>query len=71
MNAYLQPNMRSYSSIINTCAQKADVERAEQWFCWMEKAHVQPNVVSYGSVINACAQKGDGFLEHGFARMRF
>lgn len=35
------------------------VERAEQWFNWMEKANVQSDVTSYNSVINACAQKGD------------
>ena len=51
----MQPDVRSYSSIINACAQNSDVKRAEQWFKRMEEAHVQPDVASYSSVINACA----------------
>ena len=49
----------SYSSIINACAQKGSMKRAERWFKWMEKARVQPSVMSYNSVINACVQNGD------------
>ena len=53
----VQPNVTSYSSVINACAQKGDVERAEHWFKWLEQANVQPDVTSYNSVINTCAQK--------------
>ena len=38
-----QANVRSYSSVINALAQKADVEKSRavvQWFNQMEKANV-------------------------------
>ena len=56
--AHVQPNVTSYSSIMNACAQSGDVKRAEQWFKWMEEVGMQPDVKSYNSVTNACVQKG-------------
>ena len=55
----MQPNVTSYNSVINACAQKGDVNRAEHWFKRLEEFLVQPDVMSYSSAINACAQKGD------------
>ncbi len=51
----MQPDVTSYNSGVNACAQKGNVESAEPWFQWMEEASVQPNVTSYNSVVNACA----------------
>ena len=57
--AQVQPDVTSHNSIINACAQSGDVNRAEQWFKWMELVEIQPNIVSYSGVIKACAQNSD------------
>ena len=38
--AHVQPDVMSYNSVINACAQNSDVERAEQWFKWMKESHM-------------------------------
>ena len=53
------PNARSYSSVINACAQSGDVPGAVKWLEAMQSSGVPPNDRSYSSVINACAQSGD------------
>ena len=58
--ANLQPNVASYSSVINACAQKGDVEKAQQWFNWMEKANGQPDVTRYSSEYPlSCVDQGE------------
>ena len=45
----------SYNSVINACAQKGRVSRAEMWLEKMLAAGVKTDAFSYNSVINAGA----------------
>ncbi|CAE7359560.1 unnamed protein product, partial [Symbiodinium microadriaticum] len=49
----------SYNSVINACAQRRDIERAETWLEKMLSEGIQADEVSYSSVIKACVQKGE------------
>ena len=50
--------MRSYTSVINACAQGGQVEEAVKWLQPMQDQGIKPNDKSYNSIINACAQGG-------------
>ena len=41
---HMQPDVKSYSIVINACARRGDVKRAEQWFKCTEEEHRQPDV---------------------------
>jgi len=46
----------SYANVINACAQRKDVGRAEEWLNRMLAAGVAPNQHCVNAVINACVQ---------------
>jgi pentatricopeptide repeat protein len=52
----VEPNVVSFSSVINAYAQAARPEEAERILREMHASRVEPNVVSFSSVINAYAQ---------------
>merc|ERR1719359_252468 len=53
------PNVVTFNSVINACAQCGDVDRAESWFRRMLAKEVTPSVETFNSLINACAKAGD------------
>ena len=56
--AGIDPNVNSYTVLIDACAKSGEVARAENWVTRMEDNGVQANVVSYSAVIDACAETG-------------
>merc|ERR1719324_1473153 len=59
MASDIEPNVVSYSSMIDACAKAGDPARAERWHRTMVEKGVQPNAHSFSAVINACAKAGD------------
>merc|ERR1712046_249121 len=55
----LEPNVVSYTAVIDGCAKAGHAESAARWFDDMLKHKVTPNSLTYNAVINSCARKGD------------
>merc|ERR1719443_166192 len=55
----IEPNVVSFSSMIDACARVGDLARAEHWHGKMQEWGVQPNVYIYSALINACAKNSD------------
>mmetsp|Transcript_51992 Transcript_51992/g.161349 ORF Transcript_51992/g.161349 Transcript_51992/m.161349 type:complete len:869 (-) Transcript_51992:176-2782(-) len=55
----LDPDVISYSAIMDACAQHGETERAEGWFHKMVAAGISPDTVSFNTMIKAHARGGD------------
>jgi len=53
------PNVVTYSTMIDACAKAGDRVRAEFWHRRMLARGLQPNAHTFSSVISACAKAGD------------
>jgi pentatricopeptide repeat protein len=60
----IQPNLVSFSSLIDAFAKFGKVTKAEEWFNQMLKLDVQPDAVIFNSLINACAKAGNTQKAH-------
>jgi len=54
-----EPNVVSFSAMIDACAKAGSLEKAEKWHARMVEVGVEPNSHSFGAVINACAKSGE------------
>merc|ERR1719223_1702560 len=54
-----EPNVVTYSSMIDACAKVGDRAGAERWHKRMVERGLQPNTHTFSSVITACAKAGD------------
>ena len=54
----MEPNVVSYSAMIDACAKVGDAAKAQRWHQRMRNEGVQPNAHSYSAVINAMAKSG-------------
>ena len=54
----IEPNGKSYNSVIKACAHGGQVEEAVKWLQAMQDQGIKPDVKSYNSVITACAKGG-------------
>ena len=62
----LEPDVVSYTTLIDACAKKGLVEEAEHWLAQMlERGEIKADVVAYTAVISAHANQGkvDGALK--------
>jgi pentatricopeptide repeat protein len=55
----VEPNVVTYSAMIDACAKAGDRVRAERWHRRMLERGLQPNGYTFSSVIAACAKAGD------------
>eukprot|EP00933_Yihiella_yeosuensis_P059750 TRINITY_DN6136_c5_g1_i1.p1 TRINITY_DN6136_c5_g1~~TRINITY_DN6136_c5_g1_i1.p1 ORF type:complete len:138 (+),score=29.15 TRINITY_DN6136_c5_g1_i1:97-510(+) len=53
-SARIEPNVVSYSSIVNAFATVGDAEEAARWLQNTSDARLEPNVVSYTAALRAC-----------------
>ena len=65
--ANAQPNVTSYSSVINACAQTGDEKRAEQWFKLMQQANVELAQVEGQKGLGATLTRLGARLKAGFS----
>ena len=57
----LQPNVVTFSALINTCARVGEADKALEYYREMlEKWSVNPNVTAFNVVIHACAKGRKG-----------
>jgi len=54
-----EPNVVTYSSMIDACAKVGDRDGAERWYRRMLERGLRPNGHTLSSVITACAKAGD------------
>jgi len=54
-----EPNVVTYTSMIDACAKVGDRAGAERWHKRMVERGLQPNPHTFSSVITACAKAGD------------
>merc|ERR1740130_2407741 len=59
MELGIEPNVVSYSAMIDACAKANDPARAVQWYEAMRMRGVAPNGHSIAALINVCAKRGD------------
>jgi pentatricopeptide repeat protein len=57
--ANLEPDEKTYNSLINACAKAGVTDRAEHWFRMMELAGCKVDKITFGSVIHASAKVGN------------
>merc|ERR1719229_630228 len=57
--ADVEPNVVSFSAMIDACAKIGDANRAKYWHQRMVAHGVKPNAHSFSTVINACAKSGE------------
>lgn len=55
----VEPNVVSFSAMIDACAKAGDLPRAKQWHGRMVEQGVPPNAHIFSAMINACAKVGD------------
>merc|ERR1711920_205806 len=69
----IAPSIYTYNALINSCAQRGDVEGAVKWLERM-RPDILPSAVSYNAVIKACANAQPNpraaEAEHFFREMR-
>ena len=55
----VQPDKIVFALLINSCAEAANVKRADYWFQKMKSESVSPDEVIYSGMVNACLSDGD------------
>merc|ERR550537_214085 len=59
IDAGVQANVQSYSTVVAAFSKSGDVAGAERWLEKMHAAGIKGDTISFTTVINACAQVGD------------
>merc|ERR550537_1588905 len=59
IDAGVQANVQSYSTVVSAFAKAGDAAGAERWLERMHAAGIKGDTISFTTVINACAQVGD------------
>jgi pentatricopeptide repeat protein len=54
-----QPNVKTFTSLINACRRGGHVEEAQSVFEAMKEYSVQPNVMTYNALINVYTERGE------------
>ena len=52
-DAGLQPDVISFSAVIDACAKQGEAAKAEEWLSKMQAAGLQPNVISYSAATSS------------------
>merc|ERR1719476_990730 len=55
----VEPNVKTFSAVIDTCAKAGNLARAEHWHHRMLEKGIAPNAHSYTALISACAKQAD------------
>jgi len=64
-----EPNVVTYSSMIDACAKVGDRAGAERWHKRMVERGLQPSAHTFSSVITACAKAGDALAASQYLKM--
>merc|ERR1719238_1875513 len=59
VDAGIEANVQSYSTVVNAFAKAGDAAGAERWLEKMHAAGIKGDTISFTTVINACARVGD------------
>lgn len=58
LRAGVQPNVKTYTTLMSACTRAGEWERALDAFQMMEAAGLEADVMAYNSAISACAATG-------------